>query len=79
VMPPDVILENTVRAVQDMARQVLELRAKGEAVGQIYSCRFNSGLFHVDWKYSKAVLEKECAGIPELGNVVVVRPKGEKE
>jgi hypothetical protein len=78
-MPPDVIMEHTVHALRDMVRQVLKLQAKGEVVGQIYSCRFNSGLFHVDWKYSKALLEKECAGIPELGNVVVVRPEGEPE
>lgn len=78
-MPPDLILENTVHAVRDMARQLVELRAKDDDIAQIYSCRFNSGLFRVDWKDSKAVLEEEWSGVPEVGDVFVVRPKGEKE
>lgn len=38
---------------------------------ELWSCRFNSGLFNVDWSRSRRVLEE--AGL----EVTVVRPPGE--
>lgn len=65
----EVILENTVLAVADLKRQISAL---GPDIGELWSCRFNSGLFRVDWRDSRRVLE-------DFGLMVtVVRPKGEK-
>ncbi|CRG91617.1 ADP-ribose 1''-phosphate phosphatase [Talaromyces islandicus] len=81
VSPPDVILENTVHAIRDMRRQIEELREGGGDIardGKVYSCRFNSGLFHVKWEDSKAVLEKEINGMDAIQKIVVIRPEGEE-
>lgn len=40
--------------------------------GELLSCRFNSGLFDVEWSRSRRVLEE--AGL----EVTVVRPPGEE-
>jgi ADP-ribose 1''-phosphate phosphatase len=64
-----------------MARQIEELREGGDDIacdGKIYSCRFNSGLFHVKWEDSKAVLEREMNGIEGVQEIVVVRPESEE-
>lgn len=78
VSPPSVILQNTALAVADMKRQVENLRSQsgnnGSAdipLGELRSCRFNSGLFGVEWKLSREVLKE--AGL----EVTVVRPEGE--
>lgn len=75
------ILENSVHAIRDMRRQIEELQKDGADIahdGKVYSCRFNSGLFHVKWEDSKAVLEEELTGMEAIQEVVVVRPEGEK-
>ncbi|GAD91648.1 phosphatase, putative [Paecilomyces variotii No. 5] len=67
---PEIILENTRTALEDMERQLLTLRdsatGAGDAngsgdpttiPGELWSCRFNSGLFGIDWRLSKQVLE----------------------
>ncbi|KAL2006832.1 hypothetical protein VTN00DRAFT_9500 [Thermoascus crustaceus] len=77
VCPPDVILENTALAVEDMKRQLEELQdgaednGSADKPGELWSCRFNSGLFAVDWKDSRKILED--SGL----KVTVVRPPGE--
>ncbi|KAE8392310.1 ADP-ribose 1''-phosphate phosphatase [Aspergillus alliaceus] len=73
VSTADVIIQNTELAVADMVRQIDELRAEETEIGELWSCRFNSGLFGVKWALSRAVLEE--AGL----DVTVVRPKGEDE
>lgn len=79
--PPNVILENSVHAIRDMRQQIEELRQEGEDIasdGKIYSCRFNSGLFHVKWEDSKAVLEREMSGMDGVKEIVVVRLENEE-
>ncbi|KAF7172534.1 hypothetical protein CNMCM5623_004726 [Aspergillus felis] len=74
VSPPDAIIKNTELAVADMKRQLAELQADHSSqevsVGELWSCRFNSGLFGVAWERSRRVLED--AGL----EVTVVRPHG---
>ncbi|KKK18341.1 hypothetical protein P175DRAFT_0499367 [Aspergillus ochraceoroseus IBT 24754] len=77
VSSAEVILENTELAVADMKKQLQELSESpaGEydiAVDGLWSCRFNAGLFGVDWSLSRQVLED--SGL----EVTVVRPPGEK-
>ncbi|KAF9885537.1 ADP-ribose 1''-phosphate phosphatase [Aspergillus nanangensis] len=67
----DIILENTELAVADMKRQLEDL-GPGQ-VGELWACRFNSGLFGVDWKLSRKALES--SGL----QVTVARPEGEEE
>lgn len=73
---PDVILQNTELALADLKEQLNLLRSKEfgpEEVGilELRSCRFNSGLFGVEWKHTRELLHK-------LGHeVTVVRPPGE--
>lgn len=72
---PDVILANTELAVLDMKRQLEELQFDESVelpISGLWSCRFNSGLFRVEWSLSRKVLEN--AGL----DVVVVRPEGEE-
>ncbi|PLN86633.1 putative ADP-ribose 1''-phosphate phosphatase [Aspergillus taichungensis] len=74
VSPPAVILQNTALAVADMKGQLERLRSQPEndvPLGELRSCRFNAGLFGVEWKLSREVLEE--AGL----EVTVVRPEGE--
>ena len=86
VSPPDTILANTELAIADMKEQLARLAETGvsttgegeeegggmSAPGELWSCRFNSGLFRVEWSRSRRVLEE--AGL----EVTVVRPVGEK-
>ncbi|KAL4893663.1 hypothetical protein BDV59DRAFT_207486 [Aspergillus ambiguus] len=67
VSDPDTILENTRLALADMKRQIDELGI------ELWSCRFNSGLFKVEWQLSRKVLEDFDL------QVTVVRPKEESE
>lgn len=74
VSPPAVILQNTALAVADAQRQLERLRSQPDndvPLGELRSCRFNSGLFGVEWKLSREVLEER--GL----DVTVVRPEGE--
>lgn len=58
-----------------MKRQLEEIQADRSSqvgsIGELWSCRFNSGLFAVPWERSRRVLEE--AGL----EVTVVRPHGE--
>ena len=61
----EVILSNTVLAVRDMKEQLERLR-EGHDIGndvsaptELWSCRFNSGLFGVPWERSRKVLVDE--------------------
>lgn len=78
VSPPAVILQNTALAVADTKTQLEKLRSQPDnkdpaniPLGELRSCRFNSGLFGVDWKLSREVLEEARL------EVTVVRPQGE--
>ena len=89
VSKPEVILENTRRAVKDLGMQVEMLREKqpgnkkndqdhkgetgAETPGDCWAVRINSGLFSVPWAQTKKVLEE--GGV----NIVVVRPEGEDD
>lgn len=75
-----------MHAIRDMRRQLEELFENEDDDidaqkwdGKVYSCRFNSGLFGVDWNASRAVLEEELDGMVGVEEVVVVRPEGEEE
>ena len=72
-----------MHAIRDMRKQLEEIFESNEDSqkwdGKVYSCRFNSGLFGVEWKASKAVLEEELDGMVGVEEVVVVRPEGEEE
>ena len=83
VSPPDTILANTELAIAEMKEQLARLAVRntdeGEENGsgmsaprELWSCRFNSGLFRVEWSRSRRVMEE--AGL----EVTVVRPVGEK-
>ena len=84
VSPADTVLANTELAIADMKGQLARLAetrvsTTGEgdsngmsAPGELWSCRFNSGLFRVEWSRSRRVMEE--AGL----EVTVVRPVGEK-
>ncbi|RAH79848.1 hypothetical protein BO86DRAFT_435383 [Aspergillus japonicus CBS 114.51] len=54
--PVDILLGNTELAVADLKKQLEELRAEGIDLGRLWSCRFNSGLFGVDWAHSRDIL-----------------------
>lgn len=59
----------------DLKRQLEELRVDKSVeipIKELWSCRFNSGLFRVDWCLSRKVLEKAKL------DVIVVRPEGEE-
>lgn len=72
----DVILQNTELALVDLKEKLnlLQSRESGpEYTGilELRGCRFNSGLFGVDWGYTRELLDK--SGL----EVTVVRPPGE--
>ncbi|KAE8373834.1 ADP-ribose 1''-phosphate phosphatase [Aspergillus bertholletiae] len=73
VSAPDIIIQNTELAVVDMVRQLDGLRADQSGIGELWSCRFNSGLFGVKWELSRRILEN--TGL----DLTVVRPEGEDE
>ncbi|KAL4809305.1 hypothetical protein BDV18DRAFT_131747 [Aspergillus unguis] len=65
----DVILQNTELAIENMKDQLKEMQERGEASpAELRACRFNSGLFGVDWALTKEILERS-----EL-EATVVRP-----
>ena len=89
VSKPEVILENTRRAVKELKTQVETLREKppgnkkdneehkgetgAEKPGDCWAVRINSGLFSVPWAQTKKVLEE--GGV----DIVVVRPEDEDD
>jgi len=82
VSTPNDILFNTEHAVEDLKRQLSEWDIGGTETttqdvfefrpGDLWSCRFNSGLFAVEWEKSLRILGK--SGL----KVTVVRPKGQE-
>lgn len=78
VSRPATILAYTELAVADLKEQLEGLEERGEGEGdfepprELWSCRFNSGLFDVEWCRSRRVLEE--AGL----EVTAVRPPGEE-
>lgn len=83
VSPPDTILANTELAIAEMKEQLARLAVRNinedegngsgmSAPRELWSCRFNSGLFRVEWSRSRRVMEE--AGL----EVTVVRPVGDK-
>ncbi|RAL16928.1 uncharacterized protein BO97DRAFT_452941 [Aspergillus homomorphus CBS 101889] len=70
VSPVNILLENTECAVSNLKKEINQLRAQGIAMGSLWSCRFNSGLFGVDWAHSRDILVG--SGL----EVTVVRPPG---
>ncbi|KAF6230381.1 hypothetical protein HO133_004723 [Letharia lupina] len=73
VSPPEEIVENTRKALENLAKQVAEMRAAGEEVGKCCPVRINSGRFGVEWQKTKAVLE--AGGLV----ITVVRPEAEQK
>ncbi|KAM0794507.1 hypothetical protein BDR22DRAFT_776623, partial [Usnea florida] len=57
VSPPQEILDNTKNALEDLARQIAEIRESGQELGVCHAVRINSGKFGVEWQKTKAVLE----------------------
>ncbi|KAL4752461.1 hypothetical protein BDW72DRAFT_202315 [Aspergillus terricola var. indicus] len=73
----DIILQNTELAIADLKDQLDELKQKWSGpddvdINELRACRFNSGLFGVDWALTRRILEDSGLGI------IVVRPPGEK-
>ncbi|KAK2751073.1 ADP-ribose 1''-phosphate phosphatase [Myotisia sp. PD_48] len=58
--PSDVILENTVLAVEDLKNQISAGKAESDL--QLWTCKINAGLFGVPWESTKAVLEQSGLG-----------------
>ncbi|KAL4994574.1 hypothetical protein BDV10DRAFT_197437 [Aspergillus recurvatus] len=73
----DIILQNTELAIADLKRQLDRLKEKESGPDDVNltalrACRFNSGLFGVDWALTRRILGD--SGL----EIVVVRPPGEK-
>lgn len=73
----DIILQNTELAIVDLKDQLDELKQKWSKpddadIKGLRACRFNSGLFGVDWALTRRILED--SGL----EIIVVRPPGEK-
>ncbi|EKG13008.1 Appr-1-p processing [Macrophomina phaseolina MS6] len=54
---PDAILRNTGPAMEDLLRQLAEI-SKTMEVGEVRTCKINSGLFGVPWEKTLEVLQK---------------------
>ena len=84
---PETILENTRKALADLREQVKELNCNhtigssspspSPVPSELWSCKFNSGLFAVRWEDSRKLLEEEMGNlIIENGLVVkIVSPR----
>ncbi|KAL9129316.1 MAG: hypothetical protein Q9217_002187, partial [Psora testacea] len=83
VSSPETILENTKLALEDLAKQIDELRSGEKAVkndegevlevGGCWSVRINSGMFRVKWERTLKVLKEGRV------DLTVVRPEGESD
>ncbi|RAH60260.1 hypothetical protein BO85DRAFT_457130 [Aspergillus piperis CBS 112811] len=58
VSPEDIVLENTELAIADMKKQLDHIEDQEGRLLDLWSCRFNSGLFGVEWARSREILEK---------------------
>ncbi|KAL4735646.1 hypothetical protein BDV11DRAFT_208303 [Aspergillus similis] len=73
----DIILQNTELAIADLKDQLDELKQKCSGpddvnIKGLRACRFNSGLFGVDWALTRRILEDSRL------RIIVVHPPGEK-
>jgi hypothetical protein len=59
--PEHEILKNTEFAINDLLFQL-----DAEGITEVYSNKFNSGLFSVPWSKTEAILEKELKSYPEI-------------
>lgn len=78
VSPPDLIVNSTHSALEDLKNQLerrdrLHRESGWEKPGKLFSCRFNSGLFGVPWERTRKLLDD--AGL----DVAVVYPLSEDE
>lgn len=74
---PESILNSTFAALQDLDMQLVLLKEQTEGAddeqppGELYSCRFNSGLFAVPWEQTRDVID-------DVGlSMTVIYPEGE--
>lgn len=74
---PDEILTSTHAALEDFRLQLEEWARSNSGAeeefgppGEIWSCKFNSGAFGVDWKETKTILEEEFFGFGQTFTVV---------
>lgn len=58
VSPENIVLENTELAIADMKKQLDHIEDQEGSLLELWSCRFNSGLFGVKWARSREILEK---------------------
>lgn len=72
--PPEDVLIYTRFAMRDLLQQVRELRERGET-GKVYMCRFNSGLFRVNWEDTRAVVESVAREMDFDEEMFVVVPE----
>jgi ADP-ribose 1''-phosphate phosphatase len=73
---PDLILESTRRSLIDLREQLSKLAEENKKeVGELWSCKFNSGLFAVEWADTRRVLEAELRGLGKI--VLVISPAAE--
>jgi hypothetical protein len=75
--PPKKILEQTRTALESLRilledRAQLKLSEEDEygVPGEIWSCKFNSGAFGVDWEDTKTILESEFYGFDRPFTIV---------
>ncbi|GCB26296.1 ADP-ribose 1''-phosphate phosphatase [Aspergillus awamori] len=71
VSPENIVLENTELAIADMKEQLDRIEYQEGRFLELWSCRFNSGLFGVQWARSREILKK--SGL----DVTVVTPADE--
>ncbi|GLA03916.1 ADP-ribose 1''-phosphate phosphatase [Aspergillus niger] len=71
VSPENIVLENTELAIADMKEQLDRIEYQEGRFLELWSCRFNSGLFGVQWARSREILTK--SGL----DVTVVTPADE--
>ncbi|KAL3251338.1 hypothetical protein ABHI18_010688 [Aspergillus niger] len=71
VSPENIVLENTELAIADMKEQLDRIEYQEGRFLELWSCRFNSGLFGLQWARSREILKK--SGL----DVTVVTPADE--
>lgn len=75
VSSPGLIINSTHAALADLKRQIDQYeQSSGKKFGNLFACRFNSGLFGVPWERTRELLDE--AG---LDVTVVYPPDDEKK
>ncbi|KAI9769018.1 MAG: ADP-ribose 1''-phosphate phosphatase [Candelina submexicana] len=54
----DEILQNTLRAMQQLTSRIEDLRSAGKEIGELFACKINSGKFGVPWVDTQEVLQQ---------------------